>query len=144
MIISVALPHIYLVASEPSSFAVCSRSQYYFPSNYTVWSPRFSRGNWLGQVTAGWGGIASISSLAGCAQPCSDRARSASPGDRAIQAPPAVFLGGNGQGWSVWGVGDTSSHTQVGAGGFISLVRGLRAATIWFVPQQVVCAINHI
>lgn len=159
MIISIALPHIYLVASEPFSFAVWSRSQYYFPLNYTVWSPRFSRGNWLDRVTAGsdclslvWGWLCSAlqpHSPPSGTEPC---LCCSAPQNKALscwdfrslhETPSAGPFGQNGQGWIVCGVGhwDTSSDTQVAPGGFISLMRGMKAVTILFIPQQVICAI---
>lgn len=70
MIISIALPHIYFVTYETSSFPVCNRSQYYFPSNYNIRSNRFFKCNWLGWVTAGRKAIASILSGAIYIQLC--------------------------------------------------------------------------
>ena len=71
MVISIALPHIYLVTYETFSFPICNRSQYYFPSDYNICSHRFFKCNWLGCVTAGRKAVASVLSGAIYIQLCS-------------------------------------------------------------------------
>lgn len=170
MIISVALPHIYLVTYETFSFPVCNRSQYHFPSNYNICSHRFFKCNWLGFVTAGRKAIASILSGAIYIQLCKlthllllvllclPRKKSTP-----LLHGSIVFFFSNLRHQQQWlsqkmhGVAifallvTLKQCEQVLALSrsftrwcFFFLMRDLKAVSIWFNPQQTIYAINCI
>lgn len=163
MIISIALPHIYLVTYETFSFPVCNRSQYYFPSNYNICSHRFFKCNCLGCVTA----IASILSAAIYIQLCNltlsllgllclprKKTQSSFAWEHWFylfqhETPTPAAFRKNVQCWNVCVIRKQGEQvptlsTRVTRRCSFCLMRDLKAFSIWFSPQQMINVINCI